>query len=178
MGCTAVDEVEPVTRDEVAGVIVARVLHREGGIAQLEGESWVTRFGQTPAWLQQFGLPAPRTVGEAIANYRTWLVRTRLIGLCDQPDSLADGTIDFAVHSGHQIAIRGLQRALGIAVDGILGPETQAAIDRCDRALMGRRIVADRLRFLGRLITQAPQQNAKWAAGWCARVADQIEALA
>lgn len=166
-----------MTKDEVAGVVVARVIQREGGVADVGDGKGLTSFGQTPGWLMQFGLPAPRTPDEAIANYRTWLVRTRLIGVCDQADSLADGTIDFAVHSGHQVAIRGLQRALGIAVDGILGPETQAAVDRCDRALIGRRIVADRLRFLGRLITQAPQQNSRWAAGWMNRLADQIEAL-
>lgn len=166
-----------MSRESAVTEIVDRVIQREGWIADVGDGKGVTSFGQTPAWLQQFGFQAPKTKDDAAANYRTWLVRTRLIGLCDQADSLADGVVDFAVHSGHQVAIRGLQRALGVPVDGVLGPETQDAIDRCDRTVMGRRVLADRLRFLGRLITQSPQQNARWASGWCNRVADQIEAL-
>jgi lysozyme family protein len=166
-----------VTRDEAAGVLVGRVLVREGGIADVGDGKGVTRFGQTPGWLDQFGFTPPRTPAEAEANYRTWLVRTRLIGVCDVPDAFADGVIDWAVHAGHPVSIRGLQRALGVMVDGVLGPETQAAIDACDRALIGRKVLASRVRSIGRLITDAPQKHARFAAGWLNRLADQIEAL-
>lgn len=166
-----------LTRDEAAGVVIARVIEREGGIADVGDGKGVTSFGQTPGWLEQFGLPTPATVADAAANYRTWLVRTRLIGVCDHADSFADGVVDFAVHGGHQLAIRALQKALGVPADGILGPETQDAIDTCDRALMGRKVLASRLRAIGRLITDSPGRNARWAAGWMNRVADQIEAL-
>jgi len=85
--------------------------------------------------------------------------------------------VDFAVHSGHQVAIRTLQKALGVDVDGVIGPETQAAIDGCDRAQIARHVIAGRLRFVGRLITDSPWSHGRFAAGWCARLAGQIEAL-
>lgn len=166
-----------LTRDEAAGVVIARVIEREGGIADVGDGKGVTSFGQTPAWLDSLGLPAPKTVEEAAANYRTWLVRTKLIGVCDEPDAFADGTVDWAVHAGHAVAIRALQKSLGVPADGILGPETQEAIDGCDRTLMGRKVVAARVRSLGRLIADRPT-NARYAAGWMNRLADQIEALA
>lgn len=166
-----------MTRDEAAGIVIERVLEREGGIADVGDGMGVTRFGQTAGWLAHFGLPVPTTPEEAMANYRTWLVRTRLIGVCDKADAFADGVIDWAVHAGHTVAIRGLQKALGIPVDGILGPETQAAIDASDRMVMGRKVIAARLRSLGRLITDAPGRHARYAAGWMNRLADQIEAL-
>jgi len=166
-----------MTRDESAGVLIARVIAREGGIADVGDGKGVTAFGQTSAWLATFGLPEPASPEAAAANYSTWLVRTRLIGVCDQPDSFADVTIDFAVHSGHQVAIRALQKALGVGVDGVYGPETQAAVDTVDRARAARHVIGGRLRFVGRLITDAPGSHARYAAGWCARLAGQIEAL-
>ena len=166
-----------MTRDEVAGLLIARVLTREGGVADVGDGKGITRWGQTPGWLDQFGLPTPTTKAEAEANYRTWLVRTGLMGLCDHADSLADATIDYAIHSGHRVAIRSLQSALGVAMDGIYGPETQAAVDVCERRWMAQRILGQRVRLLGRLITDLPARS-KWAAGWLNRLGDQIETLA
>lgn len=136
-----------------------------------------TRWGQTPAWLATFGFSSPNSAADAAQNYRTWLVRTGLIHLCDYPDDLADSTIDFAVNSGHRTAIRELQRALGAKPDGVLGPETQAAIESCDRPRIARRMLGGRLRFLGRLITDQPERQSRWAAGWMNRLANQIEVL-
>lgn len=167
-----------MTRDEAAAVILARVIAREGGIRDVGDGKGTTRFGQTPDWLHQWGFPAPTTVAEAGANYRTWLVRTRLIGVCDFPDALSDAVIDFAVHAGHPLVIRALQRALGVTADGIIGPETQEAIDQCDRALVARAVLAARIRYFGRLITDAPDRFARYAAGWMNRIAVQVESLA
>ena len=36
--------------------VIDRVLLHEGGIAQVPGETWITRFGQTPDWLATWGL--------------------------------------------------------------------------------------------------------------------------
>lgn len=166
-----------MTRDEAATVILTRVIAREGGIADVGDGSGLTRFGQTPAWLRTFGFAPPTTADEALANYQTWLVRTRLIGLCDAPDVLADAVIDWAVNAGHTTAIAALQRALGVHVDGILGPETQAAIERADRRRIGARVVAAKVRFRGVLIAGNPANYAKFARGWLTRDAEQIEAL-
>lgn len=167
-----------MTRDESAGVILARVIADEGGIADVGDGKGVTAFGQTPDWLRRFSLPAPRTAAEAERNYRVWLVRTGLIGVCDYPDAFAHAVIDWAVHSGHGAAIRALQRAIGCPVDGIYGPETQVYVEAAARETAAARLVADRVRFLGRLVTDAPERHARYAAGWFARLARQIEGLA
>lgn len=166
-----------MTRDEAAAEVLGRVMAWEGGIAQVPGESFVTRFGQTPEWLSTFGLQAPKTAAEAVANYQTWLVRTGLIGVCDYADAFAVSVVDWAVHAGHATAIRALQGRLGITVDGIYGPETQAAVDIVDRAVIARRMVAARLRSIGKLIASKPEQYGRYAGGWTNRVADQVERL-
>lgn len=166
-----------MTRDEAASDVIAQVMAYEGGIATVPGESFVTRFGQTPDWLRTFDLPVPMDAEDAAANYRTWLVRTRLIGVCDYADAFAVAVVDWAVHAGHVAAIRALQGRLGVTVDGIYGPETQAAVDAADRLLIARRIVAARLRSLGKLISAKPEQFGRYAGGWMSRVADQVERL-
>jgi lysozyme family protein len=173
-----------MTRDDAAGYVLALVLEWEGGCADVGDGKGETYWGQTPGWLESFGFAVPTTRDEAVANYRTWLVRTRLIGVCDYPDALALAVVDWAVHAGHTTAIRSLQRALGVTPDGILGPETQESIDRLDslpgsrsRQRIAARVVADRLRSLGRIVTDHPAADARYAAGWMARVADQVERL-
>lgn len=166
-----------MTRDQAATVILNRVLDDEGGIGQVAGEAWVTRFGQTPQWLQDFGFTAPETRDEAMANYKTWLVRTRLIGLCDEPDSLAWGVIDWAVNSGHRPAIVALQRALGVPADGVLGPETQQALEQSDRLHAAARVVAARARHYGKIVTGDAARYGRYAHGWMNRLAGHIEAL-
>jgi lysozyme family protein len=166
-----------VTRDEAAHVILMRVLAREGGIKDIGDGKGETRFGQTPDWIRQFGFLPPYTADQALANYATWLVRTKLIGLCDYPDSLADVAVDFAVQSGHTIAIADLQRALGAKVDGLLGPETQAVVDACDRRVTAGALLAAKLRYRGQLITGNPIKFAQWAQGWLARDAAQVATL-
>ena len=167
-----------MTRDQAADVLITRVLEAEGGVKDIGDGAGVTRYGQTPRWLRQFGLPVPTTPAEAAANYRTWLNRTGLIGLCDMPDLFALAVIDWAVNSGHQVAIRSLQRQVGAQPDGIWGPETQAAVDRFTRRqAAAAAVVADRARFFGRIITDDPADHAQWAAGWMNRLARQIEQL-
>lgn len=167
-----------MTRDEVAGVILERILTAEGGVANVGDGQGVTRFGQTPRWLATFGFPPPETSDQALANYRTWLVRTRLIAVCDEPDVFAWCVIDWAVQSGHVVAVRALQRALGIHIDGIIGPETEDAVLQCNRRRMAVALIAANVRFEGRLVTDDPKQYARFAAGWANRNAVQIEALA
>lgn len=166
-----------MTRDEAAGVVLALVVDAEGGIKDVGDGKGVTRFGQTPAWLQHWGLPTPTTPDQALANYRVWLVRTRLISLCDYPDVLAWAVIDWAVQSGHLVAIRALQRALGVRPDGIIGPETDAAIERCDRRRIAGDVIAANVQFEGRLVEADPKQYSRYAAGWANRNAKQIRAL-
>jgi len=166
-----------MTRDEAALAVIAKVLVNEGGVADIGDGKGVTRFGQTTAWLAQFGLPTPTNAVEAAQNYQVWLVRTRLIGVCDYPDSFAFAIVDWAVNSSHDRVIRELQFLLRTKVDGIYGPETQTKVEACNREAMARFLIGARMRFVGRLIKGNPGEHARWASIWANRIASQVEAL-
>lgn len=158
--------------------VIAGVLQREGGINDVGDGKGVTRYGQTDDWLAQYGLPVPKSADDAAVNYRTWLALTGLEAVCEQPDSFTDAMVDWAVHSGAAVPVRTLQRTLGVTADGVIGPQTRAALQHANRERLARRMLAERAKFLGRLITDAPDKHARYAAGWMARLAVQIEALA
>lgn len=161
-------------RDE----IVLRVLQREGGVADVGDGKGITRWGQTPGWLKQFNLPIPTNPTEAALNYASWLQQTRLDRLIgDTADDLADIVIDFAVHAGHVTAIRMLQSSLGVTVDGVLGPATEAA-SKQDRRAVARRVIAGRMDQMGGLISSQPDKYARFAKGWLRRVGEQVQRLA
>lgn len=166
-----------MSRDANATLLITRVIAREGGIRDVGDGKGVTSYGQTPQWLHQWGFRAPTTVAEAAANYRTWLVRTRLLEVCDLPDAFADAVIDFAVHAGHPEAIRAMQQAIGVKTDGVIGPETAAAIEQAHRQRAALVVLAWRNRYNGRLVSDKPERYARYAAGWANRISAQLEAL-
>ncbi len=84
-------------------------------------------------------------------------------------DGVAFQVFDFAVNSGIETAVRGLQRAVGAADDGHWGPASQAAADKMSEADQIMRINAERLDFMTRL--------ANWkfhGAGWARRIAGNL----
>lgn len=162
-------------RDE----LIRRVIVREGGVADVGDGKGMTRFGQTPGWLTQFNLPTPTNPTEAAENYAAWLQQTRLDRLIGPvADDLADIVIDWAVHAGHVSAIRMLQASLGVAVDGVLGQATEAALAKQDRKVIARRVLSGRLDHMGGLISSQPNKYARYARGWLRRVGEQVQRLA
>lgn len=156
--------------------VVARVIFREGDVADVGDGKGVTRWGQTLDWLEAHGLPVPESPEDAAENYRRWLDMTRLVEVCDANDALADSTIDYAVHSGDSRGIKALQAALEVRPDGKIGPVTVSAIRSCDRQATARRIVAARIRHVGAILSSDWQQ-ARYAKGWLSRLAAQVEGL-
>lgn len=85
------------------------------------------------------------------------------------PASVAYQLFDFAVNSGIETAVRYLQRALGVADDGIWGPRSQAAADATSETDMLMLLNAERLDFMTRL--------RNWPAhgrGWARRIAGNL----
>ena len=82
--------------------------------------------------------------------------------------------VDSGVHSGPQKAVRWLQEALGVTVDGVIGPKTREAIAKADQGILYNKVLAARLRHLGRLITNDPEQSV-FASGWMNRMAEFVE---
>lgn len=92
---------------------------------------------------------------------------------CDRlPPTLAYLLFDAAVNSGIGQAIRFLQRAIGTADDGVLGPLTLAAVQRFDAESLCARFLGQRLEFMTKLSTFD-----YFGKGWSRRIADQLKGL-
>ena len=91
---------------------------------------------------------------------------------CDRlsPD-LAFDVFDTAVNSGIGQSIRFLQRAVGVADDGVIGPMTLAAIQRTnDDAAIQARFNGHRLDFMTKLTTWDV-----FGKGWARRIAENLK---
>lgn len=85
------------------------------------------------------------------------------------PDAIAYAAIDFAINSGCQTAIRYLQKALGVADDGRVGPVTIDALKNQPISSIAMTYLALRLEFMTKL------KNWPHAGkGWARRIADNM----
>ena len=92
---------------------------------------------------------------------------------CDQlPSQLSYLVFDAAVNSGIGQSIRFLQRAVGVADDGSIGPITLSAAKRMDTDSLCARFLGHRLEFMTKLSTFDV-----FGKGWARRVADQLKGL-
>ena len=103
------------------------------------------------------------TIAEAVAIYRT--LYWDALAADELPPGLDHALFDFAVHSGVPRAARALQRALGVADDGRIGPATIAAARQADAMLMLGRLCAERRAFMSGLSTWRT-----FGKGWSARM--------
>ena len=92
---------------------------------------------------------------------------------CDSlPPTLAFFLFDAAVNSGIGQAIRFLQRAVGVADDGVLGPLTMSCVKRLDNESLCARFLGQRLDFMTRLSTWD-----YFGKGWARRISDQLKGM-
>ena len=93
---------------------------------------------------------------------------------CDKmPPELAFNVFDAAVNSGIGQAIRWLQRAVGVADDGVVGPLTLASINReNDTSAIRARYNGHRLDFMTRLSTWDV-----FGKGWARRIAFNLQSV-
>lgn len=91
-------------------------------------------------------------------------------GLDALPLSVASQVLDFAVNSGTGTAIRALQRAVGVADDGVVGPHTREALAAAEPHDLVMRLLASRLRFMAAL-----KGWPAFGAGWARRIALQLD---
>jgi lysozyme family protein len=132
----------------------------KGGITLRTLESWRQRRC-TRAELQRL------TEDEALAILTRRYAEANGIQRVTDLD-LRTQLIDDAVLSGPFIAAKDLQEALGVVVDGIIGPQTLAAIDRDGAAVVGRRLVVERSLRLARHVQQHSDQLV-FLVGWLTR---------
>lgn len=157
--------------------VISRVLSHEGGIVNLHDGRGVTRYGQTPGWLEDWGFVPPNNQADAAVNYEKWMKLTRLSEVCDIDLNVGYVTTDYAVHAGDGIAVKAMQKALGEVMDGLIGPKTLQALQACDSKRVSRSVYADRLRHMGKLLGSEHTDRRNFAAGWLNRMALIAERL-
>ena len=90
---------------------------------------------------------------------------------CDQmPDVLRYPLFDAAVNSGPGQAIKWLQAAVGVKVDGAIGPVTQQAVNMAAPQPTRQKMIGNRLRFMTQLSNWP-----SFSKGWARRIAAILE---
>lgn len=148
------------------------LLRHEGGFSDHAADpGGKTRFGITEAVAREVGYRGdmrelPIDLAKRIYKDRYWdAVRAE-----ELPEAIRYAVFDAAVNSGPRQAIRWLQRAVGAKDDGIIGPQTLAAVRAADPERLLRQLLAQRLRFM----TGLPSWSA-FGRGWARRIADLME---
>ncbi|MBS0227653.1 MAG: glycoside hydrolase family 108 protein [Proteobacteria bacterium] len=144
-----------------------RVIHSEGGYVDDSRDPGLeTKFGISKRAYPQLDIKALTLADAKVIYRRDYWQRCR----CDElPEGVAFDMFDAAVNSGPGQAIRWLQRAVGVADDGVLGPLTLAAVRRLEPGALRARYSGIRLDFMTQLST--------WDAfgkGWARRIAANL----
>ncbi|MET7247859.1 glycosyl hydrolase 108 family protein [Methylobacterium sp. EM32] len=154
------------------------VLTHEGGWSDDPADpGGATNLGVTIGTLSLWlGRPATRAEVRALTPASVAPLYQRRFWDAIQGDALPTGLdyalFDFAVNSGPKRAVIGLQRALGIADDGRLGPVTLAALQGRDVPALVNALCDGRLAFLRALSTWP-----RFGRGWGRRV-EEVRAAA
>lgn len=148
------------------------LLKHEGGFSDHAADpGGKTRFGITEAVAREVGYRGdmrelPLDLAKRIYKDRYWdAVRAE-----ELPEAIRYAVFDAAVNSGPRQAIRWLQRAVGVRDDGVIGPQTIAAVRAADPQALLRRMLSARLRFM----TDLPAWPT-FGRGWARRIADLME---
>lgn len=81
--------------------------------------------------------------------------------------------VDFSVLSGAAVAIRKLQKVVGVHEDGILGPATLAAVAARDARTVNNALMVERIMMLATIVAKTPSQ-ARFLVGWLSRTTSFI----
>lgn len=90
---------------------------------------------------------------------------------CDCAPGLDLAVLDLAINSGVHRAVVYLQRALGVAADGVWGPKTAAALSSANPLAVARELCNEREALFRAIVANAPSQ-AVFLKGWLNRLAD------
>lgn len=81
---------------------------------------------------------------------------------------LRNQLIDFGVNSGPAVAIQKLQAIVGVTTDGVVGPDTLAALSKLHPDDVCNSLVAARIRMICKIVQKNPSQL-QFLLGWCDR---------
>lgn len=95
---------------------------------------------------------------------------------CDSlPDGIDYAAFDFGVNAGTGQAAKFIQRAVGAADDGSIGPNTLSYVARMDKHDILEKFTQQKIDFYNAIVARKPSQ-AKFIRGWLNRVAHSKEA--
>ncbi|OSI09286.1 Predicted lysozyme (DUF847) [Neisseria zoodegmatis] len=147
---------------------IERVLGHEGGyVNDLRDAGGETNWGVTKATARANGYSG--RMREMTRNQAKEIYRKAFwerFGCGDMPFAIGYQYFDACVNHGRGNAARFLQRALGVADDGIIGPVTKAAIHAADISELVRKFNGQRLSFYTKL-----KAFDAFGRGWVNRVA-------
>jgi len=173
---------------------LAKIIEREGVLFtdNPADRGGPTKFGITLARLSQWrrgkGLPVTTAedvkaleATEALAIYRRDYIADPGFDAIED-EALFDLVVDSGVNHGPGRAAMWLQEALGVRVDGQIGPVTKLAISRASASDIYRKMLYTRLRFYGRFIsrdrTDADRDGLpdamEFASGWLNRLSEFV----
>lgn len=162
---------QPTVRTNVPdrfNIYINRVLDHEGGyVNHPHDPGGETKYGITKRTYPHLDI-RNLTREQAIEIYRKdfW----ERYGVAKFPAELGFQVLDAAINHGGGNAIRWVQRAVGVADDGVAGPLTHAAAWRIPPTDLVLLFNAERLRFYTKLNTFPT-----FGRGWVRRVADNLE---
>ena len=148
-------------------LVINRVLSHEGGYVHDKNDPG----GETQWGISKRSYPSVSikelTRNQAIAiYYRDFWLKAH----CEE---LSDGAgyqlMDSAVNSGISQSIRFMQRAVGVADDGVYGPVTLAAIRKVTETDFIMLFIAERLEFMTKL-----KNWPNHGKGWARRIAQNL----
>ena len=126
-----------------------------------------TKYGISSKWHPDAWADGPPTLAAAREIYfHTYVIEPNFHRL--QPEFLLKHLVDYGVLSGPRRAIMALQTALGVTVDGQLGPKTLDAVEKRDAAQVNNMIVDRRVLMMTRIVQQRPK-DLVWLFGWVSR---------
>ena len=172
--------------------IIDDIIRREGGFTDRRADRGsATNYGITISTLSDwYGRAAsiddvknlPEQEAREIYRER-YLIMPGFLGI--ENETIRAFAVDSAVQHGSGNAVKFLQRAAHVFVDGIFGPKTRDAVNRMTPAALYRRACAARVRFYGAIVSHDPELvraklaghdlQAENALGWANRIAEFIE---
>lgn len=146
--------------------------HEGGYVNHAADPGGETRYGITEAVAREAGYQGrmrdlPLDTAKGIYRERYWTT----VRADELPEAIRYVVFDAAVNSGPKQAIKWLQRAVHVTDDGVLGPQSLAAVHAHEPQVLLRRLLAQRLRFM--------TSSLNWAVfgrGWARRIAALMEA--
>jgi lysozyme family protein len=164
--------------------LIKRLIAREGGYVNHPAD----RGGPTNMGITQRTLSAARrrpvsvqdvkdlTEAQVYDIYRLLYWERPRFNTLEVSPVIAEMLFDAGVHHGVGASVGMLQRAVGVRVDGNIGPITKAAVHRAHPQILASRLMGERIMLISRLVKRDPSQ-AVFMEGWGKRLVEFIEKI-